>query len=236
MKEKLIRAKIIALSQDALPIWKPKLLCLAEFLQPNLFVFGGTDISFTDEDLQDLYNAFPKTFFFVTNFLGSYPRSIILPLGNRTFQGKVEEKRNTICITYCLPDSLDREEFYAFLKDTPILAPLCVPKLPEKEFNSVLAQTYFSVCCCGNGFDTYRFWESLCNKSIPIVKKNHFFEKLRQQYPHLPFVCIDTWPDLLNLIPTLTPDYYETLWSTADISCAWAEYWESKLSELVNTP
>ena len=237
MVKKLEGANVIALTQDALSLWKPKLICLSEVIQPKVFVFGGTDIAFTDDDLNDLYTLFPNTVFLATNYIGNSPRTFILPLGNRSFDKTIsEKKRNTICITYCLPDSEEREEFYTFLKNHPVLEVLCVPKLPAVLFNKVLAQSFFSVCCCGNGYDTYRFWESLCNKAIPIVKKNVFFERLSHQYPQLPFVCIDTWDDLFHLIPTLTEDYYKQLWSFGDTSCIWQEHWDSKLSEFVNTP
>lgn len=236
-EQRLVGAKIIALAHNELPIWFPKLLFVSHVIQPQMFVFCTTDIAFNDDDLQVLYDAFPNTYFLITNYIGKLPRCILLPLGNTNYDETVnEEKKTMICITYCTPNSKDREEFYAFLQANPIFQELCIPQIFGRDYNIVLSQSYFSVCCCGNGYDTYRFWESLCNKSIPIVKQNVFFDTLKHQYPKLPFVSIDEWTDLYKIISKLTPEYYKDLVSKSDWSIAFEDIWQSKLSDLVNTP
>lgn len=234
--EKLSNANIIALPHDELAVWKPKLFFLSEAIQPSAFIFAGTDISFTNEDLEDLLEAFPSTIFFLTNFLGNHPRCFILPLGNVFYEEFSEEKKNIVCITYCRPNSKNRLDFFEFLQKNTQFESLCVPELPLRDYNILLAKSFFSVCCCGNGYDTFRFWESLSQRSIPIVKNNIFFEALKRQYPQLPFVSIDDWKDLNTLLPTLTPELYNKICKESDFSLAFEPVWVSKLSELAGTP
>ncbi len=236
-KQRLNSARIIALAHNELSFWFPKLLFLSDVIQPRIFVFCTTDIAFHDDDLEAMYCTFPNSYFLITNYIGKHPRCILLPLGNTTYDETVdEEKTNRVCITYCTPNSKDREDFYSFLQAHPIIQQLCIPQTFERDYNIVLSQSYFSVCCCGNGYDTFRFWESLCNKSIPIVKRNIFFDILKRQYPKLPFVSIDEWTDIYKIIPLLTPEYYKELWNKSDCSIAFENVWQSKLSELVNIP
>jgi hypothetical protein len=240
MAARLRTASILAFTQKDFSMWKAKLLCLADEIHPKVFIIGGTDIAFTNEDIEDLLETYPTACCFISNWLGSHPRCFLLPLGNKTYsedqQHGLVPKQINLCITYCRPDSQDRLEFYSFLQQNPSLQTLCAPELPPSDYNQLLAQSLFSLCCCGNGYDTYRFWESLANGAIPIVKSNAFFESLRRQYPHLPFVSIDVWEDLFKLIPNLTETYWKSLWSSADTSCLWEPFWDSRLSAILNTP
>jgi hypothetical protein len=236
-EKRLSSAKIIALAHNELPFWFPKLLFYSTVIQPRIFVLCTTDIAFNDDDLQGLLDAFPNTHFLVTNYVGKHPRCILLPLGNMSYDETVDEvKKVNICITYCTPNSKDREEFYSFLQANPIFQDLCVPPTYGKDYNRILSQSLFSVCPCGNGYDTYRFWESLCNKSIPIVKRNIFFDTLKHQYPNLPFISIDAWTDMYKIISTLTAKSYTNIWNKSDCAIAFTDYWQVKLSELANIP
>lgn len=236
-QRKLETAKTIGFSQEYLETWKPKLLVFSEFFQPACIAIFGTDIAFDLSDLQDLLDAFPSTEFWVTNCLANHPRCILLPLGSRSYDPANQlEKQNLLCITYMKPHSEDRIELYKFLHKNPSFHPFIFPELQLHYYHIILATSYFSLAPSGNGYDTFRFWESLCNHSIPIVKQNVFYTNLRHQYPNLPFLCIDDWKDLETLLPTLTIDLYKSMWSNADISCCWHLNWESKLSALSNTP
>lgn len=234
--ERVSKAKIIALPHDELAIWKPKLFFVSQNVQPQVFVFGGTDLCFTEKDLEDLLECFPNSSFYVSNFIGKHPRCHILPLGNVFPDALCEPKTISVCISYCRPNSQDRLVFFDFLKETPAIQQFCIPELPLNEYNLLLARSFFSVCCCGNGYDTFRFWESLSQKAIPIVKNNVFFQALKLQYPQLPFVCIDDWKDLVTLLPELTKEFYERICQDADFSVAFEPVWVSMLSELVNIP
>lgn len=235
---RLINVSSIALSHDGYTIWIQKLIYLANFISPRSFIFAGTDIAYTQDDIQELLEAYPKSFCFLTNFIGNHPRCILIPLGNHTFVTGLPQKtkENIVCIPYCRPNSYDRIEFYDFINANPVLNSLCIPELPVADYHKVLSQCFFSICCSGNGYDTFRFWEVLCNQSIPIVKRNIFFERLKIQYPRLPFVCIDSWTDLFGLLQKLTPELYKELWDKSDTSCLWSPYWKAKFTEFSNTP
>ena len=77
----------------------------------------------------------------------------------------------------------------------------------------------------GNGFDTLRFWESLMLKTIPIVRKHTFYEALRDYYPKLPFIEIESWDELPALVESLTFEKYETMIKDFDIECLKESYW-----------
>ena len=77
----------------------------------------------------------------------------------------------------------------------------------------------------GEGYDTFRFWESLMMGTIPIVKEHPFYEVLRMNYPTLPFVVVKDWKDLFDLIPRINQEWYEAIWKEADLSCLEFESW-----------
>ena len=51
----------------------------------------------------------------------------------------------------------------------------------------------------GEGFDTYRFWETLMVGSVPIVKDHVFYDTLQDFFPDLPMIRLKSWEDLLGL-------------------------------------
>jgi len=237
LKSRLQNVPLIGFSPEDLHIWKVKLLVLSESIQPKLIAITGTDISLTTEDLEDLLYAFPKTQFWLTNFIGYHPRCRIIPIGNSIYDPSIcLQKDKLLCITYLKPHSEDRMDLYKVLNKSPVLLQYMCPFVESPEYNMILSRALFSLCPSGNGYDTYRFWESLCNRAIPIVKQNIFYKELRRQYPDLPFLCIDEWKDLEGFLATLTPELYISLWKNADISPCWMDYWASKLNELVDTP
>jgi hypothetical protein len=125
---------------------------------------------------------------------------------------------------------------YKTLNKNLLLLKYFCPFLEPPIYNELLSRSYFSLCPSGNGYDTYRFWESLCYGAVPIVKQNIFYKQLRRQYPKLPFLYIDDWKDLEEFVSTLTPELYTSLWKDADISPCWMDYWNPKFNALVGTP
>lgn len=227
----------IGLSPEDLSSWKVKLLLLSETIKPRLIAISGTDISLTTEDLEDLLYAFPTTQFWVTNFIGYHPRCRILPIGNSIYDHSCHRpKDRLLCITYLRPHSEDRMDLYKVINKSLLLLQYFCPFIEGPAYNEILSRSRFSLCPSGNGYDTYRFWESLCYGAIPIVKQNIFYKELRRQYPKLPFLYIDEWNDLEGFISTLTPELYRSLWKDADIFPCWMDYWVQKFNALVGTP
>jgi hypothetical protein len=237
IQAKLKNVRSIGFSPEDFSSWKVKLLVLSETIQPKLIAISGTDISLTTEDLEDLLHAFPTTQFWLTNFIGSHPRCTILPIGNSIYDhSRHRPKDRLLCITYLRPHSEDRMDLYKVLNKNLLLLQYFCPFLEPPIYNELLSRSRFSLCPSGNGYDTYRFWESLCYGAVPIVKQNIFYKELRRQYPKLPFLYIDEWKDLEEFISTLTPELYASLWKDADISPCWMDYWVPKFNALVGTP
>lgn len=227
----------IGLSPEDLSCWKVKLIVLSETIKPSLIAISGTDISLTTKDLDDLLTAFPTTQFWVTNFIGYHPRCTILPIGNSTYDhSRHRPKNRLLCITYLRPHSEDRMDLYKVINKSLVLLSYFCPFVEGHAYNELLSTSRFSLCPSGNGYDTYRFWESLCYGAVPIVKQNIFYKELRRQYPKLPFLYIDEWKDLEQFVSTLTPELYRSLWKDADITPCWMEYWAPRFNALVSIP
>lgn len=245
--EKLKVAKVIMIHGDHFPEWAHFLtkLALDDSLQLpiKLFLSFGSDYKFSDDQTEILASIFPSAKFWIQNWCGLLPQVELLPIGFDNNAGlitvdtKTISKKYTVVISCFTLNSIARREFVGFLDKHPELATLCAPFYDNKnEFFIMLGEHYFSVCPAGNGYDTYRFWESIHARSVPIVLKNEFTENLRLHYPNLPMILLDSWEDLFTIFPKLNKSYYDSFWQNADISCATNHFWISKLSALVNTP
>lgn len=231
--EILQKASRIFLHPNAFSNWSEFLLDSTLSLQNlKIICICQSDLCFSTEQIAPLRQAFPTLQFWIQNWCGDVSGCELFPIGINFYGIKSIEtpvKKTNLSITFVTPNSFDRMEFHTFLYETPQLAPYCLPFLERDEYCIALSEALFVVCPCGNGFDTYRFWECLAYKTIPIVKENTFFKVLRKQYPALPFVLIEKWEHLLERISMLTIEYYETLWSNADISVSTDKYWIEKL-------
>lgn len=245
---KIISAKTILINTDRFQEWSEFLIACKqdrEFdFSVKLFLFFASADSLTAEQLSPLQQTFPSAQFWVKNLLGNLPNTLLLPLGIDASTGSFcftdpskIEKKYPLVITNFTINSTPRIEFLKFLDDHPQLEPLFVKDRMEKQtFYTFLQDFYFTVCPCGSGFDTYRFWEALSAGCIPIVKYVPFFDTLRDQYPNLPMIVLQSWDDLLTLLPTLTPESYKKIWNGANLDYLSKDYWLLKLSEIVNTP
>ena len=71
------------------------------------------------------------------------------------------------------PDkNIDRQNVYNHVKDFSLVTGF----VPQKEFYKNIANSKFTFCPVGNGADTWRFFEALYLRSIPIVKRNRITE------------------------------------------------------------
>ena len=73
--------------------------------------------------------------------------------------------------------------------------PVSPPMSPE-DYKRHLADYQFCICPEGNGYDTHRFWEALYLKVIPIVIQSNFVTQLRNTFPNIPMVVLESWEDL----------------------------------------
>lgn len=240
VEQEILNARSIFIRPGVYHVWSELLIFLSELysLPVKLICICHSDDSIQNETIHALKRALPNTTFWIQNWCGDLSGCELLPIGvnNHGIQ-KIQQpiKKVPFLITFVTPNSKDREEFYDFLHTNKAIQAYCLPFLQKEEYCSAISEALFLACPCGNGYDTYRFWECLQYSTIPIVKNNIFFQNLKKQYPYLPFLVIQEWEDLLDLLPKLTIDYYKSILSTSDLSVATNEYWMNKFFSLLNT-
>ena len=79
-------------------------------------------------------------------------------------------------------------------------------RLPFEDHLKQIASSFFCISPEGNGLDCHRHWESLYLKTIPIVTRSVFTEKLKDL--GLPFIILKDWSDFKNL--NLTKELYDS--------------------------
>jgi len=77
--------------------------------------------------------------------------------------------------------------------------------LSDEAYINVLAKYCFCLCPRGNGLDTYRFWESLYVKTIPIIIKN---DVIPQFIDKVPVIVLKNWEQLQST--ELKYDYWDS--------------------------
>ncbi len=131
-------------------------------------------------------------------------------------------------------NSEERTLLKEYLENTVELQKYRVPLLSVTDYCDELGKSKFSLCPTGNGFDTLRFWESLSEKAIPIVLQNDFTRNLSKQYPHLPFVMLRGWNELLEWCSQdLDALYTFYLQQYSDFSPVTLSYWKTKLDTIL---
>jgi hypothetical protein len=245
--QQLQTARVLMLHGDHFSEWNNLLLRIAKDFELDLpiqlFLSFGSDYKFLSNDLEALVETFSKSEFWYQNWCGDLERVTLLPIGMDNNAGLITvdsnliQKKYNLVISSFTVNSEARREFVNFLDKHPELSVFCAPFYSDKnEFFKMLSEHYFSVCVSGNGYDTYRLWESILAKCVPIVVKNEFTLNLKKQYPNLPMIIFETWEELVDSLPNFTKEYYTTFWKKADIQCSTNAYWHAKLSELVNIP
>jgi len=224
---------------DGFDYWIDVLIVLQEKspLQIQLFCITGSDYTIRDEHIQYWIAAFPAAKFWIQNYCGSFSQCTMLPIGCN-FAHEITEKhkiRTLIISHFNELNSEERSLLKQLLDVTPELQQYRMPHQSAAEYSEQLGKSKFSVCPTGNGFDTMRFWESLSEKSIPIVLQNDFTRNLSLQYPNLPFVMISGWNELLPWSQQDLNALYEFLLQRySDFSCVTEAYWLEKLETILS--
>eukprot|EP01006_Ploeotia_vitrea_P008921 TRINITY_DN21139_c0_g1_i1.p1 TRINITY_DN21139_c0_g1~~TRINITY_DN21139_c0_g1_i1.p1 ORF type:complete len:416 (-),score=6.79 TRINITY_DN21139_c0_g1_i1:27-1274(-) len=113
-------------------------------------------------------------------------------------------------------------------------------ELHTKPWVAELAKHKFCVCAVGNGLDTYKVWETLYNRRVPILgpavdKKGLDFPL--EMLDELPYIWVDRWEEL-------TPKFLQDWWDKSmrdttprynldKLYMPWWEWWVAKLSQQV---
>jgi hypothetical protein len=227
LQDSLPNARVVMIHPDYYEEWSEVLLEQKDRLNVNvkIFLIHGSDHHIDDIILKPLLISFPHTTFFVQNYVGFHHQCKLLPIGvNQDF---ITSKKTELCkISYVSYNSFAREEFYIFLNNNPEFTKKYYQvKTDMKTYLQNLSELYFTVCPMGSGFDTIRFWEALMVKTIPIVKRNEFYDTIRHYYASIPFIEIDNWFDLPDLIDSLSVEKYEKLMKGFDDECLKESYW-----------
>jgi hypothetical protein len=237
---KLAQAKILFLHPDGFDKWTDILLELQQQhpLPVKLIIIADSDYTLGHEHMDTLLAFFPETQFWIQNWYGSHERVKLLPIGVNGHWTATRERTRPIGISFLLQyiGNVHRDEFFRFLNENPSIQRYCLPKTGFQDYCDLLSECYFSTCPMGEGYDTFRFWESLMMGAIPIVKEHPFYEVLRLHYPKLPFLVVKDWKDLIDLIPTMNQEWYERLWKEADLSCLEVETWIRELPDSCLNP
>ena len=237
-KEKLQNAKILFLHPDGILYWKQYLLDLEKVVSLNikLFVIADSDLTTGHDHLDPLINAFPSTQFWVQNWFGYNKQVSFLPIGVNCPSVSNAERIRPLGVSFSLyyKGYIHREEFLHFLNKSDFIREFLYPRVDYHSYCKFLSECRFSPCPMGGGYDTFRFWECLMMKTIPIVKSHVFYDVLCLYYPNLPFVIIDAWEELEQCLERLTPQFYETIMELADVSICYEDYWINKCEEILS--
>lgn len=86
----------------------------------------------------------------------------------------------------------------------------------------------FVLCPRGNGVDTHRFWETLYRGAVPIVKKTHWSDSLKEY--QLPYIEVETFsPDeLVEHTELSIRNAQFELFNPVDVHSLWIDYWVTR--------
>lgn len=229
--EKLGKAKVLYVCADTFDQWTDILLFIHQKkpLPVKLMIFADSDISLTNEHLDVLFAFFADTEFWVQNWTGNHPRCKLLPLGSSypliPFQN---EKEQILGISYLnlYIGCKAREEFFKFLSEFQSIQSNCFQQTTFTDYCNRLSKVKMHTCPMGEGYDTFRFWESLALQAVPVVKDHFFYDAIHNHYPEIPMIRLESWNDL-NKFETLEVP------SIPSLPYLYSDYWVSKLNQLL---
>ena len=226
-------AKVVFCHPNDFDAWTDILIDLAPKQFPiRLFIFSGSDYTLDTDHIEAMAAFYPRTKFWIQNWVGDHPAVTTIHIGVNMFTEVSINRQYIFCISYVTVNSIEREVFKEFVLAHPEIQRFMAPHLELEDFCHLLKSHYFSFCPQGNGFDSFRVWESLACGAIPIMKESLFTKVLYTQYPKLPIIYIKEYSDLFTLIPALSKEMYEEIMSEADVSVVSRDYWVNNIRVL----
>lgn len=166
----------------------------------------------TDEEYRrgcTLYNAgytkYDDTFsncyhLFATNINLTHDKCTVLPYGftdkNLVLTKDKQVDKDILCYAaYTIQNCYQyRQPAYEFcINNSYITSEFGLPSdIAVQSYKNKLCRSKFCICPPGNGSDTYRFWEALYNKSIPIVLN----WPIHRSFTDLPILIVNDWKDI----------------------------------------
>jgi hypothetical protein len=233
------KAKSIYVHPDGFDYWIDILQVLHKKnpLPLKLFVIAGSDYTITDEHIEFWTIMFPTARFWIQNYTGSHQRCRIFPLGvNESIEMNEQEKTSPIVISHFNPlNSKERDSLKKYLDSEPSLQQYCLPNMEMKDFLVGISKAHFSVCPQGNGYDSFRFWESLSVGAIPLVLNTYYIEALMENHPELPFMVLEKWEDLPAFLHSDIQKVYDHYMGMSNLEIVTEEYWKQEYDRIVGT-
>lgn len=212
---------------------------LAFLVNPFVLVLHNSDDNFEEKHLA-LFDHLPNLrHIFTQNMKVSDERVTPIPIGiaNRMWRHgnlwllnnmikRDPPKTNLVFFNFSVNTNREvREDCYQKIKKKGIEFLPWRGVLPHWE---TLQTHKFAICPEGNGIDTYRFWECLYLKVIPICKRNILVEHFAKDFP---VVLIEDWQDLdLGQLENNYANFDWKNWEKLDMST-----YENLISEKVNS-
>ena len=154
----------------------------------------------------EFFQTYPEAHVFLQNNIHSHPRIHSLPMGvqNKMWRQRVtwlhysedlriNDKHDLAVCSWFGTTHPVRKELRAFLEANPFPGLRLLQKIPPEKYEGYLEKSIFSFCPPGNAYDTHRLWESLFARSMPIVLKDIFIERLQHDFPSLPLIVVDSF-------------------------------------------
>lgn len=233
---KLYNSKVVFIHPDGFDYWSDVLMLLQEKreIPIKLFIFTCSDFFFDDEVLEIITCLFPRSKFFISNYIGNHPNCSILPIGSTSEYNKDITKKCNFAIPSITLNCGYRHDFRKFIERNEHFKAYILPNLPTDVYFDILSSLRFATTPRGNGHDTIRFWECIMLGVIPIVERDIFYEKLRETYK-IPFIMLDKWDNLNDMIEMLDEMLYGNIMDASDLTVLSEEYWIAKVKEIVNS-
>jgi len=198
---------------------------LSEFKNPFTLILHNNDSPFGDNELK--YFDIPNCKKICAQNVTTYDERVIpLPIGIANICWEWGDL--SVWINNKLLSVRERSEFIYFYFELEggcrdVKRPDCyesissqgiewIDKVSYKTYIKNLSKYQFQVCPEGNGIDSFRTWESLYLKVIPIVDRNvmtEYFSKL------FPMVLVDDWKEFD--IESVRDTYEEYSWDNYDL-------------------
>lgn len=172
----------------------------------KLLVIHNGDTTIPLSAFTEFFQTYPEAHVFLQNNIHSHPRIHSLPMGvqNKMWRGRetwlhytqestINDKNDLAVCSWFGTTHPVRKELRQHLEKHPFDGLRLVDKIPPEKYEGYLERAIFSFCPPGNAYDTHRLWESLFARSMPIVLRDCFIERLHHDFPSLPLLILDSF-------------------------------------------
>jgi hypothetical protein len=230
IEKKILAAKILFIHPENFAEWTQYLVDYKNTASIKLFIIAGCDLALSNDNLIEFTQFYPKTEFWVQNWLGDLPFVKSLPIGVFTYFPVSIERSKLFFISFVTLNSPERMKYKDFVYAYPPIQKYMCDFLAGEAFSKKMSSHFFTFCPQGNGYDSYRLWEALACGTVPILLKTPFTDSLLRQHPQLPLIILKNYTDLFGLISILSKELYESIMEKGDVSIISNSYWLTRVN------